>query len=187
MLFYVLGVSRNSCSLSRTLMQSAGWNRDSVLALEWNKVHLSRENRPVLSSSSSMSYAAFSDDLLIDIFHTGVHHPHSLMHTQTHSHKHTNHQYLNAQLPLIKSQSEKRWRKVLSKGVIKKVSDVKKKKNPATILSRMQLEENQGGFGLSFPVVVLSIHTNLCQISELIALLAGEQRAERAKLVCSLR
>lgn len=79
-----------------------------------------------------MSYAAFqaavfflfpSDDLLIDIFHTGVHRPHSLMHT----HKHTN-QYLSAQLPLIKSQSEKRWRKVLSTGVIKKVSDVKKKK-----------------------------------------------------------
>lgn len=62
-----------------------------------------------------------------------------------------------------------------------------KKKTPAPILRRMQLEENRGGLGLSFPVVILSIHTNLCQISELIAVLAGEQRAERAKLVCSLR
>lgn len=53
-----------------------------------------------------------------------MHHPH----THKHTHKHTNHQYLNAQLPLIKSQSEKRWRKVLSKGVIKKGSDVKKQK-----------------------------------------------------------
>lgn len=51
----------------------------------------------------------------------------------------------------------------------------------------MHLGENQGGLGLSFPLVILSIHTNLCQISELIAVLAGEQRAERAKLVCSLR
>lgn len=74
---------------------------------------------------------------------------------------------------------------MLSKGVIKKVSDVKKK-TPATILWRKQLEEKQCGLCLYFPVVVLSIHTNLCQISELIAVLAGEQRAERAKLVCSL-
>lgn len=39
---------------------------------------------------------------------------------------------------------------------------------------------------VSLPVVILSIHTILCQISELIAVLAGEQRAERAELVCSL-
>lgn len=39
---------------------------------------------------------------------------------------------------------------------------------------------------VSLPVVILSIHTILCQISELIAVLAGEQKAERAKLVCSL-
>lgn len=34
----------------------------------------------------------------------------------------------DARLPLIKSQSEEGWRKVLSKGVIKKVRDVIKKK-----------------------------------------------------------
>lgn len=47
--FRVLGGRRNSSSLSGTLMQSASWKRDSVLALEWNNVHLSQENRPVLS------------------------------------------------------------------------------------------------------------------------------------------
>lgn len=55
-----------------------------------------------------------------------------------------------------------------------------------TILSRLQLEENQCGLCPSFPLVILSIHAILCQISELIAVLAGEQRAVRAKLVWAL-